>query len=78
MVELKNDSDYDFTDISSEEQRVYDYGDDGELVIDDPQYLAVSDSGHRVLDGDGVSHFIQYGWKAIHWETKDDAPHFVK
>ncbi len=77
MVELQNESDYDFTDISSEEKRVYDYGEE-ELVIDNPQYLAVSDSGHRVLDGDGVSHFIQYGWKAIHWETAEDEPHFVK
>jgi hypothetical protein len=76
-INLHNESDYDFTDISSEVVRKYDFGDDV-VTIRDPQYLATSDSGHRILDGDEVSHYIPYGWNKISWRTADDEPHFVK
>jgi hypothetical protein len=77
-VDIKNESNYDFSDISSEKYRVYDFGKNGEVVIDNPQALAVSDNGHRIVDGDGTSHYVKYGWKHLHWETEEDEPHFVK
>lgn len=77
-IELKNESSYDFTDISSEERRVYDFGKNGEVAIENPQALAVSDNGHRVVDGDGMSHYIRYGWKHLYWETAENDPHFVE
>lgn len=76
-VSLRNESDYTFTDISSERWREYDFG--GVSVrIDDPQYLAVSDNGHRVLDADGVSHYIGFGGFYFKWQAADGEPHFVK
>jgi len=76
-MDIQNESKYDFTDISSEEVRTYDFG-DNEVVIQDPQYLAVSDNGHRILDGNGTSHYVQFGWKHLYWNVSDGEPHFVK
>lgn len=78
MVQIKNESDYDFEDISTEEYRVYDFGDDGEITIENPEYLAVSNSGHRILDGDETSHYVPYGWKHLYWKAGKDDAHFVK
>lgn len=77
MTELRNDSEYNFDDISSEVYRVYEFGDET-VRIDQPEYLAVSDSGHRILDEDGESHYIPYGWSQIRWRAADGEPHFVK
>ena len=67
----------DWTDISSEEYRIYDFGVvKGGVRIDHPRDLHVSDSGgHRILDKEGVSHYIPSGWLHISWKAD---PPFVK
>lgn len=77
MIELRNESENSFVNISSEEFRVYNFG-NTEVKILDPLYLAVSKNGHRVLDGNGVSHYIPKGWIHLYWKAKIGAPHFVK
>ena len=79
MIELRNESNLQFTDISSEQQRTYTFP-DGELThIQQPCWLAVSVSGgHRLLDSAGVCHYVPSGWIHLTWVVKDDAPHFVK
>ena len=62
----------DWVDISSEKWRRYDFGNLDRVTIQSPQKLFVSESGHRVLDSEGVSHYIPYGW--IHLSWKGDPP----
>ncbi len=76
-IELRNQSEYEFEDISSEERREYDF-DGVHVVIDSPQYLAVSDNGHRVVDNNGKCHYIGYEGFYVNWTVKEDEPHFVK
>jgi len=76
MIELINKSNYDFTDISSEQYRSYEFI-DKVIIIKKPAFLAVSKSGHRILDEEGVSHYIPYGWKHLSWKVKEGEPHFV-
>ena len=65
-----------WTDISSEDYRVYNFGERGQVHIDNPHYLNVSKSGgHRVLDRNGVSYYIPSGWLNIQWAGH---PAFVK
>ena len=80
FADLRNESGLKFTDISSEEYRIYHY--DGILNfvrIDNPVALNVSKAGgHRLFDGQGVSHYIPKGWRRLEWKAKEGAPHFVK
>lgn len=77
-MELRNESGLKFVDISSEQVREYRYNDGSILTIESPQFLHVSKSGgHRILDGDGKSWYVNKGWRAITWTVKPDAPHFV-
>lgn len=77
-MELINKTDRQFTDISSEEYREYEFG-NSVVRIEQPQFLNVSDSGgHRVLDGAGISHYIPDGWIHLQWKAKSGSPHFVK
>lgn len=68
-------------DISSEQHRVYTYGDGKQFRIDAPVELHVltDDRGtsHRVIDADGVTHRPERGWVGISWQPKDGAPAFV-
>jgi hypothetical protein len=73
-----NESGLEFTDISSEKFRRYVYPDGQDLVIDQPLFLHVSKSGHRVFNAHGQSFFIPLGWRFIVWEAKEGEPHFVK
>ena len=80
-IQLKNESENKFHDISSEEYRTYVFvGEHGtnEVKITHPQFLAVSAGGHRLLDGEGVSHYVPKGWIQLSWKAKDGRPHFVK
>ena len=76
-IELKNESEREFIDISSEEWREYTYMNDASVFderIEKPQYLSRSESGHYILDVEGVMHFMPKGW--IHLKWKAD-PHMV-
>lgn len=80
--DLRNESGYEFTDISSEEFRVYEFSSKyniDRVFVHKPVALSVSQSGgHRILDEDGVSHYIPSGWIKLSWVVKDGQPHFVK
>jgi len=80
-VELGNETQFDFMDISSEQYREY-VNDRGEVWyrVEHPQWLAVSDSGgHRILDEAGVCHYVQpEKCFAIRWKVYADMPHFVR
>lgn len=77
-VVLVNHSKNEFIDISSEEYRVYVYDMMRIERINNPLYLSVSDSGHRILDAEGISHYMPKGWVHLKWKAKEGQPHFVK
>jgi hypothetical protein len=77
-IELRNQSDHDFIDISMEISRTYTWPDSSKVSIDQPQWLAVSSSGHRVLDAFGECHYIPNGWIHLVWTVYPPEPHFVK
>lgn len=63
MAELK------FKDISTEDFREYEYP-DMTIRIENPRELNVSKSGgHRVLDAEGISHYIPAGWRHLRWKA---------
>ncbi len=68
-----------FTDISTEMWREYDFGNDNIITINEPKWLYVSASGgHRIVDGAGLSHYIPKGWIHLFWQPKQGAPAFVR
>jgi hypothetical protein len=74
-----NDSDLEFSDISSELWREYQFAGGDTVRIDAPLKLNVSDSGgHRIFDAAGHSHYIPKGWLHLVWESRDGAPNFVR
>jgi hypothetical protein len=78
-IELRNATDIEFVDISSEKERTYRFPNNELIHIPAPQYLNVSRAGgHRILNSHGVSFYIPKGWIMLSWEAKDEAPHFVK
>lgn len=74
-----NESDLEFTDISSEANRTYNFGNKGFVKINSPAYLNVSSSGgHRIYSRDGQSHYIPSGWIHLSWTAHKGKPNFVK
>lgn len=74
-----NKSGLDFTDISSELYREYEFANGERVRIDSPLFLNVSSTGgHRVFDASGKSHYIPFVWKHLSWVVKDGSPNFVK
>ena len=74
---MKNESTHKFVDISTEQFREYVFA-NGCVMIDEPTHLSVSKSGgHRLLDADGVSHYIPAGWIHLRWRAKSGAANFV-
>ena len=55
-----------------EDSRTYRFPGGEYVKIDLPQFLIVSDNGHRVLDGSGISHYIPYGWIELIWVSLGD------
>lgn len=78
---MNNQTPYKFIDISTEQYRNYVFSTPHGLVtihIANPDKLHVSSSGgHRLLDVDGVSHYIPSGWLKLEWKAKPGAPNFV-
>jgi len=79
---MNNQSSHKFTDISSEEYRIYtvvtDTGLAYKIRIDLPLELSVSASGgHRLLDAQGISHYVPAGWVHLCWKAKEGQPNFV-
>jgi hypothetical protein len=76
---FQNESGLEFTDISSETYRQYEYSNGKIVRIDEPLRLHVSKSGgHRLFDSSGVSHYIPKGWVRLQWKAREGKPHFVK
>ena len=65
MEDFRNESKYDFTDISSEQFREYKYPDGSVERFEFPLQLAVSPN-------------VAKGWRTIRWKVKEGAPHFSK
>ena len=57
-----------FSDISSEESRTYIFPKGEKVIISAPIALNVSKSGgHKVVDSEGVTHYIPPGWIELQW-----------
>lgn len=66
-----------FEDITTESWRKYTFPGGHEVFLNQPVRLNVSKSGgHRVLTGDGVSHYIPSGWIHLEWVVNTGEPHF--
>lgn len=79
--DLNNKGSYTFFNVSTEQWREYTFikeGTERKVKIKDPIAVAVSKSGHRVLDKEGVSHFVPAEWIELKWKAKTGKPHFVK
>jgi hypothetical protein len=77
-MEFINDTTLEFTDISSEAFRSYEF-ENKTITITNPLKLNVSSSGgHRIFDATGRSHYIPTGWLRLTWQAKSGMPHFVK
>jgi hypothetical protein len=76
-TEFRNETEFQFVDISSEGWREYIFSDGASVRIDEPLKLHVGDTGHRVFDKSGVSHYIPESWVHLRWRAKDGEPNFV-
>ena len=79
-IELRNATDLEFVDISSERRREYRNASGVFHSVDEPQYLAISPSGnHRILDAAERCHAVDLAaGVAVIWTVHDGAPHFVR
>lgn len=62
-----------FKDISDEEWREYTFG-VGIVRIEQPKWLHVkrqteTQHSHRIIDANGISHYIPSGWIALKWKS---------
>lgn len=65
-------------DISSEEYRVYTYGDGQKYKISAPKTLFITESGsHRVVDSIGMTHRPSPNFVGLSWKPREGAPAFV-
>jgi len=77
-LELINNSEREFTDISSEDLRVYLLANGQKLEILHPQWLSVSASGnHYIVNSEGTVYVVAPGWMILSWVPKAGQPHFV-
>ena len=79
---MNNKSRHAFVDISSEEFREYTFpAPQGRFVkvrVSKPTHLSVSESGgHRLLDSEGISHYVPAGWVHLSWKAMEGQPNFV-
>ena len=51
--------------------RVYSFADGNKLKIKNPQFIILSENGHRILDDEDISHYIPYGWNHLYWLNKN-------
>jgi len=78
VKDFKHETDHKWTDISSEQYRVYEFS-DKDVKIENPLMLSVSKSGgHRIFDAQGLSHYVPTGYRHLYWLVKSGQPHFVK
>lgn len=76
-MDFRNGTNFEFSDISSEQYREYVFPGGDCIRITKPLKLHVSESGgHRIFSGDGTSYYIPAGWIMLSWKVFDDRPHF--
>lgn len=72
MVETKLINNVEYKSLQSERFREYIFDSNRVVVIVNPLWLNVSESGgHRVVVSDTETYYIPPGWLAIFWETKE-------
>lgn len=72
-----NESNLEFTDISSEQYRIYEFNNGKTVMIVEPLKLNVSkNGGHKIYDKSGMSHYIPQGWLHLSWRAKPNQPNF--
>lgn len=65
-----------FRYVGNETFRVYVFP-DAELQIDDPEWVHVSASGgHRVIDKDGIAHYVPPRWFHLWWQKVEGVSAF--
>lgn len=57
--------------LTSELTRTYFWGDGREVTINEPQYMYVSENGHRIVDFKGFGHYIPKGWIHLRWKSRE-------
>lgn len=78
-MKLINNTEIEFTDISSEQWREVLYSNGNIDRIDSPLYLGNSETTLRILDAEGVSWIIfKDKIDRIKFQVKEGQPHFVK
>jgi hypothetical protein len=76
-IKLKNESNREFIDISSEEHRKYIWRDGFILTLSKPRWLSVSSTGHYIITERGYCYYIPLGWYVLSWKPKPNKPHIV-
>ena len=77
-MELRSNTEFEFTYISSEMSRTYIFAEDSVTIVG-PCWLAASKSGgHLILDSRGICWYIPPRWLGLAWKVPDDKLHFVK
>jgi len=67
-----------FSSLEDEQYRSYEWLNEGSITIKNPLKLNVSKSGgHRILDAEGISHYIPSGWHHLTWKVKDGKDPFA-
>ncbi len=79
LVSGNTPTEVEFTSIKSEIWRSYEFPSGYIVNIQKPQWLYVNKSGsHRLVDGEGISHYIPTGWLHLYWEVKEGEPYFIR
>lgn len=67
-----------FSDLTDEQYRQYEFPGGDIVRIDNPVGLNVSESGgHRVFDKQGIAHYIPKGWIHLTWKVHEGKPIFA-
>lgn len=80
MTKMINTTPAEFTELK-DEWREYDIVKEGVMTtirIEKPRFLNVNPKhyAHRILDAQGVSHYIPAGFIALRWKVQEGTPNF--
>lgn len=79
-AKFKNETDFEFTDITCEEFREYHFPNGESLMIEDPVYLCMLETGENLLyTASGKCYKIRpsLSWYRV-WKARAGCAHFVK
>lgn len=76
-MQVTNNEKLKFQSLESEQYRQYLFPNAQVVTIDFPTHINVSKSGgHRILDAQGISHYVPAGWIELIWKVKEGKPAF--